>query len=442
MTWQGPRLRLVMGLGRPQERRLLHFCREDPGLKVASRHSSAPDAIRALRGGSADVALLDEDLHLLGNDQLQELSAEQLPAVVLTRDPGAQRWQGPRLYALAADAEPAQVLEALRAAFRGEAQTCVRATPVAAARPAEPAGSRARGDRLQVLAFWGGAGSPGRTTAAINCCTLLGSSARTILVDLDLTGAGVAAHLDGGGEQGVRRVRLIPNIVQLAAAAPESYESWSSELQRLAQGLGQFSPWADVLAGVPRPRLRSAISSAFVERLISALRARYDYVLIDLGDEPLGDGGRESAVAAAALRTADQVLVVCPPDGPGLHQTAMALAEAQTLLDRGRAGLVVNRYERRYHEAGLAGIEEALGLPVVCVLPQDHAVIQHALARGVPAVCDPRSRLRRPLLELAERIDGGELRLPTPRTGTRRLPWGRLQTAASGALIGMTGGGR
>jgi MinD-like ATPase involved in chromosome partitioning or flagellar assembly len=271
---------------------------------------------------------------------------------------------------------------------------------------------------------------------------LLGSAARTILVDLDLTGAGVAAHLDGGGQHDVRRVRLIPNIVQLAAAAPESPDSWSSELQRLVQPLGQFSPWADVLAGVPRPRLRSAVSSAFVERLISALRARYDYVLLDLGDEPLGDGGREAAVAAAALRAADQVLVVCPPDGPGLHQTAMALAEAQTLLDRGRSGLIVNRYERRYHEVGLAGIEEALGLPVVCVLPRDHAAVQHALAKGLPAVCDPRSKLRRPLLDLAERIDGGEVRLPGTRPGTRWLPWRRLQTVVLGALIGMTGGAR
>jgi septum formation inhibitor-activating ATPase MinD len=252
----------------------------------------------------------------------------------------------------------------------------------------------------------------------------------------------VAAQLDGGGEHDVRRIRLIPNIVQLASAAPDSQESWASELQHLVQPLGPFSPLADVLAGVPRPRLRSPVSSAFVERLIAVLRSRYEYVLLDLGDEPLGDNGRESAVTAAALRAADQVLVVCPPDGPGLHQTDVALAEARNLVDRDRTALVVNRYERRYHEAGLAGIEEALELPVVCVLPLDHAAIQRALAEGLPVVCDQRSKVRRPLLDLTERIHGGQVRPPTVRQSAGRLPWTRLQGVVSGAAIGMTGGGR
>src|SRR5579859_7084609 len=120
--WQGPRLRLVIGLGRPQESRLLQFCRQDAGLRVTSRCSSAPEALDALRSQVADIALLDEDLHLLGDDEVHELSSSGLRAVILTRDPGGERWRNLRVYALESGAEPVRVLEALREAFRGEAR--------------------------------------------------------------------------------------------------------------------------------------------------------------------------------------------------------------------------------------------------------------------------------------------------------------------------------
>src|SRR5918912_1524525 len=110
-----------------------------------------------------------------------------------------------------------------------------------------------------------------------------------------------------------------------------------------------MSPHTDLLAGVLQPWLRAAISPTFVERLIGELRRHYTYIVLDLGDEPLGEPSRESAVSAAALRVSDQSSAVCPPDGPGLHQTHMALAHAGATLNRARAGLLVNRYDRRHH---------------------------------------------------------------------------------------------
>ena len=142
--------------------------------------------------------------------------------------------------------------------------------------------------------------------------------------------------------------------MQLASANPASPDNWLHEVFRVARPMGPLSPHTDLLAGVLQPWLRSGISAEFVERLIAELRGHYQYVLLDLGDEPLGEATREAAVSAAALRAADQILVVCSPDAAGLHQTYMALAQAGPLVDRERAGLVVNRYEPRYHQANVA----------------------------------------------------------------------------------------
>ena len=432
------RLRAVFGLGRPQERRLLAACREDPSVRIVARCSSAPEVLAVLRGHGADVALLDEDLHLLGDDQFAELEAGRFPTVVLTRDPDADRWAGLRVYPVSVEAEVTQILLALDEVVRGTHRT-PRQRRAAAPEP-PPVGAGKRQDRLQVFTFWGGAGSPGRTTLAINWGTLLGSAARTIVVDLDLTGAALAAHLDDTAGETGRRARVSPNLVQLASTDPQTAEAWTRELERTVAPLGPFSPHGFFLRGVPRPLLREAVSGAFVERLIAELRRRYTYVLLDVGDEPLGDGSREAAVIAAALRAADQVLVVAPPDGPGLHQTYMALLEGRTFLDWERAAVIVNRYDARHHQAELARVEEALGLPLAGVLPLDSRATQRALAAGRPVVCDPRSRLRRPLQRLVEQVHGGQLRMPAEtRRGHATAVWGRLRAALGGRKLALGG---
>ena len=440
-----PRLSVVLGLGRPQERRLLAACREHTGVRIVARCSSAQEAIGWMRRRAADVALLDEDLHMLGDDALAELDAGRFATVVLTRDPDSERWRGLRLFPLSTEAEPITALLALGEAFRGESPIRVNAEPAVRAAAVDPRLTRLTDPRLQVFAFWGGAGSPGRTTVAINWCALLGSVAPTILVDLDLTGAAVAAQLDGGGRNDAGQVRLVPNLVQLASAGPDSPEGWTRELARLVQPLGQFSPHAEILAGVPRPRLRAALSAAFVERLIGELRARYAYIVLDLGDEPLCDvsqGRRpvEEGVAVAALRAADQTMVVCPPDGPGLHQAYTALAEAGQLLNRERAALIVNRYDQRHHQAELSRVEDGLELPLVAVLPLDYRSVQRALAEGRPAVCDARSKLRRPLQELAERVHGGQLRMRISAPPRSAAPWARLRGVLAGVALNTTAG--
>jgi MinD-like ATPase involved in chromosome partitioning or flagellar assembly len=403
-----------------------------------------------MQHGAADIALVDEDLHLLDDEQLGYLEASGIPTLVMVREPDAEHWRRWRsLTLLSVDADTADVLLAI---FQAQGGRRARPRPTAKEPPSPIASAIERPGHLQVLSFWSGPGSPGRTTLAINWGVLLGWAARTVIVDLDLTGAAITAQLDQTRPEPGRRGWVASSILQLASANPDSSGNWGHEIFRVARPMGPVSPHADLLAGVLQPWLRHGISASFVEMLIGELRRQYTYVLLDLGDEPLGEPTRESAVSEAALRAADQIVVVCPPDGPGLHQTYMALAQAGPLVDRGRAGLVVNRYDPRHHQAEVARVEEALELPLVGVLPVDTAAIQRALAEGRPVVCDSRSRLRRPLQELAERVHGGRVALerkPQRHAGLavpRRLgaALAGLTSAASGVVSGLNflGGAR
>ena len=137
-------------------------------------------------------------------------------------------------------------------------------------------------------------------------------------------------------------------------------------------------------------RQRLNVSGAFVERLIAELRTRFTFVVLDVGPEPPS----ESQVTAAALRAADQVLVVATPDPPGLHRARVAVHDAAAILDRSRAALVLNRYDSRVH-TDLRKVDAEIGLPIVSLVPEDTRTVQRALLAGQPAVCEPSSRIRR-----------------------------------------------
>lgn len=425
------RVRVALGLGRTHERRLVAACLADRRLRVAARCTSAPELLAAFAAGDADVALVDEDLHLLATDQLGELHRRRYPTVVLADDLEDDRWRGlDDLVVLARTADASEILEAAERAARRERP---RSRATRAPRTAEPAVApdvAASTDRLQVLALFGGPGAPGRTTLALSLGALLGTVAPTVVVDLDTAGASVAAHLHC-------REGVGANLVTLAEAAPDGEDAWERALGRALLPLGSFSPQASVLCGVPRPVLRESLSGGFVERLLATLRTRFPYILLDLGDEPVSGTGVESRVTCAALRAADHVLVAATPDLLGLHHARTALLESADLLDGARASLVLNRCDR--HAYPRAEVEAALGLPVAAQLPVDQAAAQRALVASRPLVSDPHARVRRPLGELAERIVGGRVEIPTVVDEAAPSRWTRLRQLVAGVRPAMPG---
>jgi MinD-like ATPase involved in chromosome partitioning or flagellar assembly len=410
--------------------------RNDKTLRVVGRCNSATELLSRVGAEDAEVILLDDDLHLLDSDRLQDLTRRRrLAVVLLVHDLESDRWRNLQAVVLPSTADLKEIRAGLDRALRHDlSQPHTRSSSGVPDRTTEASASaRVAGfesvedRRARIIALFGGAGAAGKTTTAVNLLTVLGVSRRAVLVDLDTTGASVAAHL--------RAVQPAWNILDVALKAPRSPEAWSQILDHRLQRIGSFSQGARVLCGIGRPRERSALSGAFVESLIAHLAERFDHVLLDLGDEPLCDTSTESMVATAALRAAEHVLLIASPDPASVHHAQMARDEAAAVLDLDRTWLVLNRCGRGEDGASSAA---ALELPLLARIPFDSHV-QQALAEGQPAVCQSGSRLRRPIGQLAERIAAERVEVPTIVGAPQRpdrLSWLRPRLAPVAALLG------
>ena len=77
------RPRVLIGVGRQQERRLMQALGNDRTLQVVGRYNSATELLSRVGQEDAEVIVLDDDLHLLDSDRLQNLTRRRRLAVVL-----------------------------------------------------------------------------------------------------------------------------------------------------------------------------------------------------------------------------------------------------------------------------------------------------------------------------------------------------------------------
>jgi MinD-like ATPase involved in chromosome partitioning or flagellar assembly len=405
-----PPLRLAVGLGDPdRERTLLAALGATGDLVVAERCLSADQLLASVERGNIDIVLLAFDLHRLTESRIEELTRSRLALVLLVPDVDDDTWESFPGVVLALDVDENTVREGLLAAVRGERPQQRRHQGERRLQSVEPSPVAEQPEvTLSVITVAGGPGSPGRTTVALNLATALGAVAPTILVDADISGPAIAAAIDADPTR---------NLSMLVHAEPATPREWDQAISQEVQPIDSRCPQGFVLCGVPKPEMRSAIPSRFIQQLIAELRARYRYVILDVGPDLLGPDG---SIHRVALGLADQILLVASADIIGLWRarTSLGLLQAHQ-IDLERVALIVNRHDRRYHH-GRTEVEWALNLPTAAVIPYDHRNAQRALAAQRPLVLEDRSRAGRSLIDLAERVHGGEVLLPPEPTESRR----------------------
>ena len=178
--------------------------REDHGVTVVRRCADIPELLSTAASGVARAALVSVDLRRLDRDTIGRLASAGVAAVGLVHpgDAGAeQRLRGLGVHRIvAADAGAEAVARAVMQAVSDglvadDASTGDPAAALPLLRPASPAPPPPRG-RGRVVAVWGPAGAPGRTTVAIGLAdetARLGVS--TLLADADVYGGTVAQTL-------------------------------------------------------------------------------------------------------------------------------------------------------------------------------------------------------------------------------------------------------
>jgi MinD-like ATPase involved in chromosome partitioning or flagellar assembly len=252
------------------------------------------------------------------------------------------------------------------------------------AAPPPPSGQRTRG---RIVAVWGAAGAPGRTTIALGLAAELARDGRRVaLVDADSHAPSIALATG------------LPDEGPGFAAACRQAERGSltvAELTRIALSLGDVS----VLAGINRPGRWPELSGTRVAAALEMCREWADDVVIDVAaslelDEEIVsdlDGPRRNAATLAALAAADVVVAVVAADPVGIARFIRAYADLRRVIGRTPVRVLVNKTR-----AGVLGIdpraqvrrtlERYAGIGDVWFAPADARAVDTSLLRAMPVL--------------------------------------------------------
>jgi MinD-like ATPase involved in chromosome partitioning or flagellar assembly len=248
--------------------------------------------------------------------------------------------------------------------------------------PAEPAARRG-----EVIAVWGPAGAPGRTTIAIAIAAELAAEGfSVVLADADTHSGAVAPSLG-----------LLDEAPGFAAACrlAGTDSLTAAELDRVSERYLSPHGGFRVLTGIGRPHRWPELSGERVAATIAACRGWVDYTVVDTGfslenDEEISSdlfGPRRNAATISALRAADRVVAVGSGDPVGLSRFLRAHVDLLEIVDAERVTTVMNRI--RGSVIGLnpsAQVEQTLrrfgGIVSPVLVPHDQAALDAAILAG------------------------------------------------------------
>jgi MinD-like ATPase involved in chromosome partitioning or flagellar assembly len=397
---------LVAAGGAPWETGALDaLSRRGSGATVHRRCVDLPDLLGAAGTGMAAAALVAGDLPGLDADAVDALTRAGVAVVaVIAPDDQRARERLPRI--------------GVRRLLGPDLAGLLPALTELGERPGEPVdeGSPPADDEPQsgrVLAVWGPAGAPGRTTVAVGVAAELGHRGRSVLLlDADPYGGAVAQHLG-----------VLDGVSGLLAAARSAnagrLDAPTLALAARSVGAGPFR----VLTGLPRPDRWPEVRPAAFEELLAVAGRIAGTVVVDVGfslesdtADPFGTAPQRNAMTLTAMEGADRILVVGAADPVGLARLARGLVDLRECLPDADVHVVVNRTRSTlgWSQQEVRGMVEGFIGPVpVGFLPEDRATADRALMAGASLVELGDSPLRRGIAELVDDLDGA-------RTGSKR----------------------
>ena len=358
--------------------------RETIGAEVALPAQSVryEDALAAVRKQKPDVVIA-------GFDQDFEEAIRVAPQVL------AEHARA-HLVALSGRADPERIRAAMRAGYRefvvlpDDAELLRQAVHEALYQGAEDE------DHGEVVALWGSKGGVGATFLAVNLAAELSPVHRVCVVDLDFSMGDVAAFLDLSPAQTFSD--LLRNLGRL-------------DERMLAGSVAVHPSKVHVLAQPNDLEQREEVKGDAVMRVLTAVARSYQYCLVDCGSRM-----DESALTAGTV--ADRILLVTTPDVPGIKNTWRRLQLLERLgIERGRAYVVVNRWDKKDAPFSLSDIETNLGCKVAATVAADRgatrAVNEGKLLRDV----DKRGAAARDIEALVGIVTDGELAVTQKPSG-------------------------
>jgi MinD-like ATPase involved in chromosome partitioning or flagellar assembly len=288
-----------------------------------------------------------------------------------------------------------------------------------------------------VIAVWGPAGAPGRTTVAIQLAAELAFRGKNVaLVDADTYGGAIAPCLGMLDES--------PSFA--AACRLASRDSLTiAELERIASRY--TSPRSEfwILSGIGRASRWPELGADRVSSVLGTCRRWVDYVIVDTGfnleaDEEISSdmfAPRRNAATLAALRQADRVVAVGAADPIGLSRFLRAHVELLEQVETAEISVVINRlrassvgsnaqHQVRQTLHRFGGLDDAVFVPLD-VAAVDAAVLSAQTIHDAA----PRSPVRSAIAEL---VDTSILPSTTQAASRKEARRGARQARRAGPL--------
>jgi MinD-like ATPase involved in chromosome partitioning or flagellar assembly len=395
----GGRLAVLVAVDdEPSAVALLATLEAEPTVVVARRCVDVADLVGAAAAGLGRVALVSSGLRRLDGGMLDRLRQADVGIVGVVPAAGDPEVGERRLRQLGvarvvgAGVGRPELTAVLRAAAAGihPPGGTAGSTGLGAGRipaPQRPAGEEADGrwaEEGQVVAVWGPAGAPGRTSLAVNLAAELAASAdATLLVDADTYAASVAQLLG--------MLEEAPGI----AAAARLADAGALDVPALAGCSRDLGGGLLVLTGLPRADRWPEVRGPAAAVVLSRARALAPWTVVDCGfcledDEELSYdtvAPRRNAATLAVLEEADLVVVVGAADPVGVTRLVRGLGELRAAVPGAAPIVVLNKVRGSGSVGGVARDAAALlvrhvGVTLAATVPYDRPAFDAAMAAG------------------------------------------------------------
>jgi pilus assembly protein CpaE len=270
-------------------------------------------------------------------------------------------------------------------------------TTAVAAVPARAGGAERESDEPgRIVAVFGPKGGVGRTTLAVNLAVAAATelNQRTCLVDASFQFGDVGVLLN----LNPKNKSIADLIPELEAGEPESLETF----------VINHSAGIRVLLAPPSPEMAELITPGGARRMLEALRATHDLVVVDCMSS-------FNDTTLAILDMADTVLTMLSLEITSIKNIRLFLEVADQLgYEADKVRLVLNRADSSLG-IRVADVEHSIGRRVDHTIVSDGRSVVYALNRGVPFFLSNReAQVSQDVLRLATAVCGAEVRAGEP----------------------------
>lgn len=328
----------------------IHEVEASAVLRLARRCVDVADLLAAAQTGRAAAAIVSTDLPGLDVDAVAQLGRA-----------------GVLVAAIESDHDRHEDLGISRVLRIGELDGIAHEAPP---RP-DPAPAR----RAPVVAVWGPAGAPGRSTVALGLASAAAArGVDTVLVDADTYGGALGQMLS-----------VLDDVSGIVAACRAANNGRAAEA---ADHLLDVDPDLRLLTGLPRADMWPQVRPSAFEAVLARLRSSAGLVVVDVGAalEPAnGPGAARNQTTLQVVAAADATVVVGRPDPVGLARLVRGLQDLSSVPAGGRQVVVINmmRSTLGWGERDVrATVSRLTGAEPVVYLPFDQPGLDLAAMSG------------------------------------------------------------